>query len=219
MKPIMIDMKDMSESTQVYESRPHPFFVIFIYLILAVLGAAFLWMSLFKIDTVVKATGIVRTEESVQTVTNLAGGKVQEVFVVDGQEVEKGDPLYQIDVTDSLRQLEESELLLFETDSRLEMMEEYRKVIEGETESLSSMKENPYYSEYQNRLELVKISYQSVGLDVNTQKSQYKAALTSYQTSLDYYNNQLQQLDQMKQSINEGVNHFDSVLRVITIYR
>ena len=89
MKPIMIDMKEMSESTEVYDSRPHPFFVIFIYLILVVLGVAFLWMSFFKIDTVVKATGMIRTEDSIQTVTNLAGGNVQDIFVIDGQEVKK----------------------------------------------------------------------------------------------------------------------------------
>ena len=31
MKPIIVDMKDMSDSTEVYNSRPNPFFVYFIY--------------------------------------------------------------------------------------------------------------------------------------------------------------------------------------------
>ena len=29
MKPIIVDMKDMSDSTEVYNSRPNPFFCIF----------------------------------------------------------------------------------------------------------------------------------------------------------------------------------------------
>ena len=109
-----------------------------------------------------------------------------------------------------MRQLEESELLLSETNNRIEIMEVYLKVIEGEKENLSSVKENPFYPEYQNRLELLNNSYQSVGLDVNTQKSQYESAIESYENSLNYYNNQLQQLDLMKQSVNQGVNYFDS---------
>lgn len=58
MKPIIVDMKDMSESTEVYESKPNRFLVYTIYLIIFILVAAVLWMAFFKMDIVVKSNGI-----------------------------------------------------------------------------------------------------------------------------------------------------------------
>ena len=52
MKPILLDMNDMSDSREVYESRPHPIFVLFIYLLMVMVAVALLWAALFKIDIV-----------------------------------------------------------------------------------------------------------------------------------------------------------------------
>ena len=74
MRPIIIDMKDMSDSKEVYESRPNPMLSGFIWLLLVMIVAAFAWMIFFKIDIVVKATGIVSAAEEVATVTNQVSG-------------------------------------------------------------------------------------------------------------------------------------------------
>lgn len=58
MKPIIVDMKDLSDSVEVYESKPNPFLVYTIYAILAVLAAACIWAYIFKLDDVVKSQEI-----------------------------------------------------------------------------------------------------------------------------------------------------------------
>lgn len=44
MKPIIIDMDKMSDSTEVYNSRPNPFLTYFIYFLLLIILIAFGWM-------------------------------------------------------------------------------------------------------------------------------------------------------------------------------
>ena len=41
MKPIIVDMKDMSDSKEVYESRPNPLMTYFIYFIFRLKNAKF----------------------------------------------------------------------------------------------------------------------------------------------------------------------------------
>ena len=59
MKPIVIDMKDLSESAEIYESAPNKVTVMFIYILLVFSVIGVLWMSLFSIDDVVKTEGVI----------------------------------------------------------------------------------------------------------------------------------------------------------------
>ena len=63
MRPVIIDMKDLSESTEIYESKPNRFAVIFVYIMLSFTLIAFAWMSLFSIDEVVYSGGILVKDE------------------------------------------------------------------------------------------------------------------------------------------------------------
>lgn len=58
MKPIIIDMKDMSDSTEVYDSKPNRFMIYTIYAILLIFVIALIWMYFTVIDIVVKSDGI-----------------------------------------------------------------------------------------------------------------------------------------------------------------
>lgn len=83
MRPILLDMNDMSDSSEVYESRPHPFFIIFIYLLLVIVVVSILWAAFFKIDIVVKGTGTVSAREDSSIVTNTYAGAVTKCNIVD----------------------------------------------------------------------------------------------------------------------------------------
>lgn len=87
MRPIIIDMKDLSESTEIYESSPNKLAVIFVYIMLAFTLIAFAWMSLFSIDEVVNTEGIlVKTgDQSYQMVTYIADHDYGKIHV--GQDV------------------------------------------------------------------------------------------------------------------------------------
>lgn len=91
MKPIVINMQELSESVEVYESKPNPFFEIFIYLLLLMSVSTILFMYFAKIDITMKASGIIKPRQSIATVTNTLSGKIEEIYVSNGQIVSQGD--------------------------------------------------------------------------------------------------------------------------------
>ena len=63
MKPIIVDLKDISDSTEVYDSKPNKFISYTIYIICAILIIALLWMYFFRMDIVVKADSVFRGDD------------------------------------------------------------------------------------------------------------------------------------------------------------
>ena len=54
MKPILMNINEMSDSREVYESKPNLMFAIFIYTFLGILAVALIWSYFGRIDIVVK---------------------------------------------------------------------------------------------------------------------------------------------------------------------
>ena len=63
MRPIIIDMKELSESEEIYKSSPHKITVIFVYIMLAFTVISVAWLSLFSIDETVDAIGVIRKDK------------------------------------------------------------------------------------------------------------------------------------------------------------
>lgn len=55
-------MKDLSDSVEVYKSKPNPFITYTIYVIFSLVAVFLVWASLFKIEEVDKYQGILRLE-------------------------------------------------------------------------------------------------------------------------------------------------------------
>ena len=94
MKHVIMEMNEISLSKEVYDSRPHPFFAIFIYALLAMLIISLVWAYFGQIDIVVRAQGIIRPNAQMAQVINAVSGEVQEVLFTDGMHVAQGDVLY-----------------------------------------------------------------------------------------------------------------------------
>ncbi|MDN2483144.1 HlyD family type I secretion periplasmic adaptor subunit [Vibrio agarivorans] len=67
------------------------------------------WASWAKLDEVIIGTGKVVPTDSVQTIQSLEGGIIRQISVVQGQTVEKGDPLVVLDNTRFKAAFEESQ--------------------------------------------------------------------------------------------------------------
>lgn len=104
MKPIIINMNEMSDSREVYESKPNRALPAFLYTCLALVIVAVLWMCLGKIDIAVNANGMLRPGGTVNTVVNTVGGEVLSVHAEDGSLVEAGELLYVVEHEELLAQ-------------------------------------------------------------------------------------------------------------------
>ncbi len=210
MRPIIIDMKDMSDSKEVYESRPNPMLSGFIWLLLVMIVAAFAWMIFFKIDIVVKATGIVSAAEEVATVTNQVSGIITTCRIEDGQTVKKGDVLYTISHEELDQQLSALKEQLEDYKNKEKMLRAYMNWLDEETEFPIALMDNIYYSEIASRKLLVELEKQNLQQIYVGELSAYETQLSASNAMIDYCNDAIHKSRQLIEAIKLKSNIFDS---------
>lgn len=130
MKPIIKEMKDITDSKEMYESKPHPFLGICICIVLFLIVGASMWAYLGEIDLVSKGLGVVRPNGHLSSIRNKTGGEIEYYNLKEGQNVTKGEVLFNINHDDldiKLKQLEESLAELTQEGNRLKKL---RKSVE-----------------------------------------------------------------------------------------
>ena len=154
MKPIIVDLKDISDSTEVYDSKPNRFVPYTIYIICAILAIALIWMYLFRMDIVVKADSVFRGDDDSTAVSCAVTGKITKMSVKDGQYVSEGDELYEVDIENLGSTIEDYKSKLDSVQQRLDMLNAYQKSLDGDNSEFDAMSDNQYYSEFKDRKEL-----------------------------------------------------------------
>lgn len=96
MKPIIIEMKDLSESTEIYEKKPNPAVVAFLYVLLGIIVISVLWMAFSKIDIVTECDGVFLYGDGVTEVTCGYKARITKCNVRDGDYVTEGTVLYEL---------------------------------------------------------------------------------------------------------------------------
>ena len=84
-------------AAQVVEAAPHVAWVL--YLMAAALAAALTWAAVARVDEVTKADARVVPEGREQVIASLEGGLLRELFVKEGEQVEEGQNLAELDPT------------------------------------------------------------------------------------------------------------------------
>ena len=210
MKPIIVDMKDMSDSTEVYESKPNRFLVYTIYLILIILVVAVLWMALFKMDIVVKSNGIFKGSTAVYEISSGVTGSVKEIHIENGQYVKEGDVLYVLSINELSDTILRYQNELDNAKARHEILLAYEKSLDGDKTELEKLTNNAYYDEFKNRRELL---YANVNLsegDTSGQVSLYQGNVDFISETIAKYNEKIKKLNDVKQCIMTKNNTFDS---------
>ena len=140
MKKEIYDIREMSDSKEIYGRRPNPFIPGFIYSLVGLLIIALIYSFIGKIEVVATANGLVRPNDDVSTVAAEVGGRIKEVNISEGKQVEKGDVLYSFDMSEGQTSLnvlkEESDKIKKE----IEFRERFLKGIESGVNPFSSEK-------------------------------------------------------------------------------
>jgi HlyD family secretion protein len=205
MKPILVNINEMSDSREVYESKPNIILNIFIYVVLALFMIAFLWMYLGHIDVVVKSEGMLRPNEQVATVINSYSGTLEEINVRDGVSVTEGDVLYTIEHGDLLTEQEYYNEQLEETQDQLAMLEKYKKSLEDNENNFTQVEdEEEYYLKYQ----AYELNYKLMKNDYSYSEKERELNLDSTIEQLGSLTMKLSYSKQLKEAVNAGKNSF-----------
>lgn len=161
MKPIIIDMNDMTDSSEVYESKPNPRLSYFIYFVLAILITGFAWAYFSKIDIIVKANGVIKINNNTIISADISG-LINSLTVLDGKLVKKGDLLAKIDSEEIGNAIKGIDKTLGETNERIDILKAYESFLNGETNVLDEKNDNKYYSEILSRKNLLNLNNSNI---------------------------------------------------------
>ena len=209
MRPIVINLDDISDSTEVYDSKPNRFVVYTVYFVLIIITIALLWMTLSKIDIVVKSNGVFRGSEAIYEISSGVTGNVTETHVENGQYVNTGDVLYVLSIDELSDAITECRSNLEAAQNRLEILYAYEKSLDGDSTELEGLTANPYYTEFINRRNLL---FANVDLNESNPAGQitlYQGNINSITDTILKYNEKIVMLNIAKQCIVARNNTFD----------
>ncbi len=198
MRGKIIDFKDLSESREVIEHKVPRFMLWFFYFMLALITLLLVWSYFGEKEIVVQASGRVQSE-NIQIVTPLINSKVKTIFFKEGDLVQEGDLILELDgseiETDILNYtnalsnyqdgllLEELYLESVETNENLFILEEVEQITKYyEMDAYLDAYEN---SEDQERTKNEKIASLTSSMD------QMNATITQYENEISKLENQL----------------------------
>lgn len=208
MKPVIIDMRDMSDSTEVYKSRPNRFLVYTIYISLLLVLVAFLWMFCSKVDIVVKSDGLFRGNDSIYEVSSAVTGKITDTNVCNGQYVEEGDVLYMLAIDSLGDTIQYYQSELDNADERLIILKAYEQSLDGDKSELESQKSNVYYNEFVNKRELLFTNIDSSQQNTDGQISTYQGNVDVISASIQKYEEKKDKLNRTKNAVISRKNEF-----------
>ncbi len=171
MKKVIFDITEMSDSKEIYGQRPNPFFAVFIYCLLAIFVAALIYCCFGKIEVVAIASGLVRPNDDVSTVSGLLSGRVTDIFYANGQIVAKGEKLLCIDTSEMQISLSSLEKLQDDYENQIVMLDKFLEGIKKNKNPFSAdmdSEEYSYYVQFRDYELSLQNSQESIEYDIST---------------------------------------------------
>lgn len=210
MKPIILDINEMSDSKEIYESRPCPVFILFIYLILVITTVFTIWAALFKLDVVIKGNGIITAKDDLSTVTNIYAGNILRINIKDGQHVSAGDILYTLDANDISLEEDRINAQIDTYSDKIAAIDEYIKWLNNQDYEIEATEENLYYDEVFAKQKILLLALENTENQLGIQNSDYDTKITSNQDLMKYYDEEISKLKLLSAGITTLTNPFDT---------
>ena len=206
-------IEEITDSVEMLHEKPNRGMSMFTIILIGLLAGAITWCCIGEIDYYVKANGAVRPGENISTVSSLMTGKVTDLCISEGDLVKKGDLLFKIDTTE----LEQSKSAYEKEKARLETditnLKKYEKSINtgenlfddaNESESRYYYKYEKYLSDTESLLE----QYSNSGINADKSTGEAAISVSSIKEQIAKNEQELMELDLIKQSVNSNENKF-----------
>ena len=212
MKPVIKDIREITDSKEMYETKPNPFIKIFIYILVACIGCALIWTYWGEIDIVSKGLGVVRPSENISTIRSKVQGEVVYTQVEEGRQVNKGDVLFELAYDDlEIQKLAIMEALK-EKKASLENLEKLRDSIEEEKNLFSLETEKEYYDRYikfENDYKVLKNEMLMSSENEESTSRQTEINQGIYLDQVAKQEEEIQNLETLKSCFVQGENIFE----------
>lgn len=97
MKYKIEELKDITDSREIMQSKPQGFSKYMMYIIIFILSAVVLWSLIATKEISIKANGVVKPSEEITKISSTINGKVTTNNITEGMSIKAGDVLLVID--------------------------------------------------------------------------------------------------------------------------
>ncbi len=202
MKPILLNINELSDSREFYESKPNIFLTMFILLILSL---AFFWMYFGHIDIVVKSEGMIRPNDKIASISGTFGGTIESVHYEEGSYVKEDDLLFTIEHENVKKELEFYKNQIADVENSLKLLRTYKDSVEDEINYFTnSADEEEYYLKFEGYY----INYQMLKNEYEYGSKEMDLNLNSTSEQLLTLNSNLRLSQKLKTSIEQNKNLF-----------
>nr|WP_302595380.1 HlyD family efflux transporter periplasmic adaptor subunit [uncultured Cellulosilyticum sp.] len=213
MKPIIKELREITDSKEMYESKPQPFIAIFIYTILALIIMAGIWAYFGEMDIVSKGIGVVRPNTHLSSIRSKTAGEIEYWNLEEGQKVQKGDILFTVNHDDldiSCMQAKES---LLELERQGNSLKKLKKSVEEGKNLFSKENEREDYERYlkyeQDFKELQNLNtIEAKSDDITAEQTEINQSI--YGDKITQSEAEYRELEEYKASINAEENLFSN---------
>ncbi len=166
---------------------------------------ALIWAYFAELDEVTVGTGKIIPSSQVQIVQNLEGGILREIYIQEGDVVEKGQALMRIDDTKFRSDYREKEQNAFTLTSDIIRLN-------AEQQSVQVSKDNSVPWQEQITINMVELEYneeleQQHALQISAEKARYRQAIAGINNQLLIMAQQIQQKEQELVEVNSKIKH------------
>ena len=188
MKYKIEELKDITDSREILQSKPQGFSKYMMYIICAILTAVILWSLVATKEISIKANGSVQASEESTKISSVLNGKVTTNNISEGLKVKAGDTLLVIDGEEYELQKNALESNLSSKEKELQANTKLKSSILDGTNYLNSSDE--FEANYAKKYELFKENLKSGNAQVNaldSQKDSIKKSISDLNLLLKSY--------------------------------
>lgn len=188
------ELKDITDSREIMQSKPRGFGRYMIYILTALLSLTILWSVFTKKDITVSVTGEIRPISDKISISSTTSGIVTALYYKDGDKVKKGDLLIELNNAELKSQIK---LLNDKLEKSEKELDYTNKLINSIFDDINyfteSNEEKEYYNKYEAYSDTLKNSNNKNNL-ISTQKKDLQKSLDDYNLLMKSINNNINYL-------------------------
>lgn len=190
------ELKDITDSREIMQSKPQGFSKYMMYIIIVLLALTIVWSLLANKEITVDASGEIRPNSEENSISSSGSGTVKALNYKDGDKVKKGDVLIELnnDELTTQKKLLEENLKRYEKD-----LENTKKLKQSISEGVNYFSNSDEDKEYYQKYEI----YSDSSKDNNKQNNLISAQKQDLQKNIDDYN-------LLIKSIKDGKNYLSN---------
>ncbi len=189
------NIEDFHQSYHFFMHRPNKSFYLFIFIVVAIICAAFIWSLIAKMDDIVKADVLLRPATSISVVKTMSGGEILKKNYSHNDYINEGDLLLQLDITADNLELINSHTTMERIENQIEIYNTLLITIQSGKNAAENILDETYIYSEKYILEFISQSIQIDELRIKLEREKSLPEMIHVKQDLEIMSREIEQAE------------------------